>query len=244
MSRPATRSAAGRLLAAAAVAFFLVATTTFVVPSSSSSSSSHDSAKYVQLRGGQQWEQEDALMRSATAGAPRAAALAAIVGLMAGTAPVVPPAYAQEAAAPPADAAPAPVVISPEERIRKELEADLAKRAGAPSKEERLKRALAQVQQEKVGDEFFADPGKAQGGGIAADGVSLKSSKRKPVKAEKAGAASEEAPKKKKIISPADDLDEDELPWARANPPLFWTVFLAPSFIYLAFYVLGSLNII
>ena len=50
--------------------------------------------------------------------------------------------------------------------------------------------------------------------------------------------------KKRVIISPADELDEDELSPFRPNQPLLFLIFATPVTIYLTFYVLGSLNII
>ena len=49
---------------------------------------------------------------------------------------------------------------------------------------------------------------------------------------------------KRVIISPADELDEDELSPLRPNPPLLILIFATPVTIYLTFYILGSLNII
>ena len=50
--------------------------------------------------------------------------------------------------------------------------------------------------------------------------------------------------KKRVIISPADELDEDELSPTRPNQPLLFLFFATPVTIYLTFYVLGSLNVI
>ena len=76
-----------------------------------------------------------------------------------------------------------------------------------------------------------------------------KSKSRKSLKKDKpavSGAVVEDESGKKKrvIISPADDLDEDELSPLRPNPPLLGLIFATPVTIYLTFYVLGSLNII
>ena len=71
--------------------------------------------------------------------------------------------------------------------------------------------------------------------------------KRKTVekKEAKQAATSDDSGKKKRvIISPADELDEDELSPLRPNPPLLLLIFATPVTIYLTFYVLGSLNII
>jgi len=49
---------------------------------------------------------------------------------------------------------------------------------------------------------------------------------------------------KKVIISPADELDPDEVSMNATNLPLLAALFFGPSFVYIAFYVLGSLDII
>mmetsp|Transcript_100506 Transcript_100506/g.267165 ORF Transcript_100506/g.267165 Transcript_100506/m.267165 type:complete len:195 (-) Transcript_100506:93-677(-) len=55
----------------------------------------------------------------------------------------------------------------------------------------------------------------------------------------------DEAPVKQKvIISPADELDDDEKPLGAANWPLAALIFFGPSAIYTTFWVLGSLDII
>jgi len=50
--------------------------------------------------------------------------------------------------------------------------------------------------------------------------------------------------KNKIIVSPADDLDEDELNPFRPNPVLGWTLLLTPSVIFYIFWILGSKGII
>lgn len=50
--------------------------------------------------------------------------------------------------------------------------------------------------------------------------------------------------KNKVIISPADDLDEDELNPFRPQPVLAWTFMLGPSVIFYIFWILGSKGII
>mmetsp|Transcript_109177 Transcript_109177/g.308648 ORF Transcript_109177/g.308648 Transcript_109177/m.308648 type:complete len:205 (-) Transcript_109177:65-679(-) len=49
---------------------------------------------------------------------------------------------------------------------------------------------------------------------------------------------------KKVIISPADQIDDDEKSLGAPNTPLLILLFFGPSFVFLAFYVLGSLDII
>merc|ERR1719394_721662 len=48
----------------------------------------------------------------------------------------------------------------------------------------------------------------------------------------------------KAYINPSDERDLDELPLTRTNIPLLTTFLFGPSFVYLAFWVFGSLNII
>jgi hypothetical protein len=183
--------------------------------------------------------------------APRATALAALIGLIAGLAPlssVRAEEATQAAAVPP----------SLKEATKKEQETDETKRLSAPSKEERVKRALAQVKAEEknLDDDFALKRGEQS----RTYGEALKTStKRTPVKEDKpkseGGGFSFSLPSfsvpeqpapgvKKVIISPADDLDEDELPMTRPNPFFLFLGFALPTSIYLAFYIAGSLNII
>jgi len=129
------------------------------------------------------------------------------------------------------------------------------------SKEERVKKDLEQLSKEEVGAEFAAARGANDGGGAVPAGGRKKKSVRpkveKPKAKEEAGfslslpslpsfsvpESKAEAPKKV-IISPADELDDDEKPLGAQNLPLFFAIFLGPSFIYIVFYVLGSLDII
>lgn len=223
-----------------------------------------ESSSYVHMRG-------PAMERTAeepqTGSALRAVGLATVLGLMAGLAPVAAPVRAEEAAteaAPAAAPAAAPVELSSQERAKKEITDYLSKQAAAPSKEERVKRALAQIAQEDVSPDFALERGLGGGGGVAADqGVFKPGTTRKKVREPKkksessdggffgiklpsfSSSSTEDAPKKTRvIISPADELDEDELSWARPNPLLFWTLLLGPSFIFLGFWVAGSLNIL
>ena len=91
-----------------------------------------------------------------------------------------------------------------------------------------------------------ATPAVSVGGGV--DNMTSRKSKRTTrVKKEKKAAATstdDSGKKKRVIISPADELDEDELSPLRPNPPLLFLIFATPVTIYLTFYVLGSLNII
>jgi len=45
-------------------------------------------------------------------------------------------------------------------------------------------------------------------------------------------------------FNPSDEIDVDEVPLGAPNPPLLAAFLFGPSFIYLAFWVLGSLEII
>merc|ERR1719476_1302174 len=94
-------------------------------------------------------------------------------------------------------------------------------------------------------------------GFFSGNSYKTKSSKNKRsaiIKEEKEGKSTSSTPgarivateegKKKVIISPADELDEDELPLSRSNWPALFLVLFLPTIIYLTFYVLGSLEII
>lgn len=67
-------------------------------------------------------------------------------------------------------------------------------------------------------------------------------------KAKAAGSGGETAsaplPPGATFISPADELDEDELPLGRTNPALFVLALGTGPAIYLAFWILGSTNVI
>jgi len=66
-----------------------------------------------------------------------------------------------------------------------------------------------------------------------------------PAKSAPAPAPEPDVPKKKKvIISPADEIDPDELPSEAPNPPLLFAVLFGPATLFLIFWFLGSLNII
>lgn len=193
--------------------------------------------------------------------APRATALAALIGLIAGLAPlssVRAEEATQAAAVPPSSTQAAAVPPSLKEATKKEQETDETKRLSAPSKEERVKRALAQVKAEEknLDDDFALKRGEQS----RTYGEALKTNtKRTPVKEDKpkseGGGFSFSLPSfsvpeqpapgaKKVIISPADDLDEDELPMTRPNAFLLFLGFALPTSIYLFFYIAGSLNII
>eukprot|EP00416_Gambierdiscus_australes_P046550 CAMPEP_0171098724 /NCGR_PEP_ID=MMETSP0766_2-20121228/49212_1 /TAXON_ID=439317 /ORGANISM="Gambierdiscus australes, Strain CAWD 149" /LENGTH=223 /DNA_ID=CAMNT_0011558141 /DNA_START=54 /DNA_END=726 /DNA_ORIENTATION=+ len=49
----------------------------------------------------------------------------------------------------------------------------------------------------------------------------------------------ETAPQKKVIISPADEIDPDEIPLAATNTPALILLFFGPSFVYTVFWVLA-----
>ncbi|CAE6954262.1 unnamed protein product [Symbiodinium natans] len=88
--------------------------------------------------------------------------------------------------------------------------------------------------------------------GTASKNAGLNTSSRKAKRttalkkeAKKVTTSTDDSGKKKRvIISPADELDEDELSPLRPNPPLLILIFATPVTIYLTFYILGSLNII
>jgi len=58
------------------------------------------------------------------------------------------------------------------------------------------------------------------------------------------GSSAGEEGKKKIILSPADERDEDELSLSRTNRPLLVLLALTPASIFLVFWTLGSLEII
>mmetsp|Transcript_28698 Transcript_28698/g.51257 ORF Transcript_28698/g.51257 Transcript_28698/m.51257 type:complete len:254 (-) Transcript_28698:112-873(-) len=189
--------------------------------------------------------------------APRAAALAGMLGLMSGLAPVN-PVFAEEAvsAAPTEKVAQAANYVATKARLdaAKKEEADL--KGQAPEKEERLQRQIAQMKKEENGGEFAVNRGRE--------------SKKENTKRRKVKEIQEKKPntgfsfalpslslpsfsvpedtstplKKKVFISPADELDEDELPLSRENRPLLVLILLFPSAVYIFFWVAGSLDII
>jgi len=145
-----------------------------------------------------------------------------------------------------------------------DLEKEAAARKAALSKEERLKLDAAQLSKEGVSAEFAADSGRNAGGSVAPVKKRKKSFRPKvekeapkEEKAESGGgfefklpsfappeAAPEASAVKKVIISPADEIDDDERSLNAPNLPLLFALFFGPSFVYLVFYVLGSLDII
>jgi len=177
-----------------------------------------------------------------------AMSLAAVFGIISVLA--VAPVRAEEAA--PAAAAPAEAPAAAPAAAVGDSKTEGEKLAQALSKEERVKKDLAQLRsQGDLGSEFESSPG----GETKAPAKPKKKSSRpkveKPKEKDEGGiglpsfsAPSAEPAKKKVIISPADEMDEDEKPLTAPNPPLLIAILFGPSFIYLAFYVLGSLDII
>jgi len=155
------------------------------------------------------------------------------------------PARAEEAAAP--AAAPAPV----DKMAQFKAEADKvdSAKSGALSKEERNAAALAKAKNIQLDGEFAsksAETPKTTNKGAAR--IIKRESK---AKAEQASGADSKGTATatftstgRSFVSPADELDEDELSLSRSNPvALFLLATFAPG-IYLVFYVLGSLDII
>ncbi|CAE8721921.1 unnamed protein product [Polarella glacialis] len=194
---------------------------------------------------------------SAVAPQFQAAALAAVLALVAGLVPVS-PARAEEAAAP--TAAPTEKVAEAANYVATKQRLDAAKKeeaelkGQAPEKEERLKRQIEQMKKEEGGGEFVNR-------GRESKKENTKRRKVKEVQEKKPGSGfsfalpslslpsfsvpeEKSGPVKKVFISPADELDEDELPLSRENRPLLVLILLFPSAVYIFFWVAGSLDII
>ena len=201
-------SSSGRLAFAAITALWVWAASTAFVSSNTGSKALRgversSNAEYAPFPATAEMGEQQ--VRSVNSGM-QAVLLAAVVGLMAGLAPV----RAEEAAP---------------------AEAPTAKVPEAPSAEDE--------------SNFL----KKSGGKDAGRMTMGKSKARKSLKKEKAAASGvvvsdDEGKPKRVIISPADDLDEDELSPTRPNQPLLFLIYATPVTIYLTFYVLGSLNII
>mmetsp|Transcript_28696 Transcript_28696/g.51254 ORF Transcript_28696/g.51254 Transcript_28696/m.51254 type:complete len:257 (-) Transcript_28696:112-882(-) len=192
--------------------------------------------------------------------APRAAALAGMLGLMSGLAPVN-PVFAEEAvsAAPTEKVAQAANYVATKQKLDEAKKEEAGLKSQAPTKEERLKAQIARMKTEEGGDNtenFAVNRGRE--------------SKKENTKRRKVKEIQEKKPntgfsfalpslslpsfsvpedtstplKKKVFISPADELDEDELPLSRENRPLLVLILLFPSAVYIFFWVAGSLDII
>jgi len=172
------------------------------------------------------------------------------------------PAPAPEAAPAPAPA-PAPAVAekTAAEIEKADLEKEAAARKAALSKEQRLQLDAQQLGKESVSADFAASSGRNEGGSVAPVKKRKKSFKPKVEKKEEekkadggfefklpSFSAPEATPEtsavKKVIISPADEIDDDEKSLNATNLPLLFALFFGPSFVYIVFYVLGSLDII
>merc|ERR1711972_1218366 len=156
-----------------------------------------------------------------------------------GAAVEVAPAAAPEASAPTRKSA------------QEENKLDAAKRAAAPTKEDRLKAEVAEMAaQPKVdpdasyttGGTFKTRSSKNKRGAIIKDGEERKSSSSGPSTG--ATMVTNDGVKTKVIVSPADAFDEDELPLSRSNWPALFAVIFTPTLVYLGFWVLGSLEVI
>ncbi|CAE8723238.1 unnamed protein product [Polarella glacialis] len=258
-------SASGRLAAGAVCAtlFLKAAHTAFV----SGPVSGPKSLRGTQASSSPQfesWAAAGALQAgSETTGRPavapqfQAAALAACLALVAGLVPLS-PARAEESAAPAAveKVAEAANYVATKARLdaAKKEEADL--KGQAPEKEERLQRQIAQMKKEENGGEFAVNRGRES------KKENTKRRKVKEIQEKKPNTGfsfalpslslpsfsvpeDTSAPLKKKVfISPADELDEDELPLSRENRPLLVLILLFPSAVYIFFWVAGSLDII
>merc|ERR1711992_198219 len=144
-----------------------------------------------------------------------------------------------------------------------EKEATARKAAG--TKEQRLEKDFSQLSQEQsnLSQDFAASSGRNEGGSVAPVKKRKKSKSfrvaKEPEKAKEAESGSSfefklpsfsapgapaESVANKVIISPADEIDDDERSLNATNLPLLFALFFGPSFVYLSFYVLGSLDII
>lgn len=190
-----------------------------------------------------------------------AMSLAAAFGIF--TVLAVAPVRAEEAAAPaeaapapaaaPAEAAPAPAEAAPAPVVDKkaELAVEGEKLKTAPSKADRVKKEMALAQQQSLSADFEASNG-AEFGSTKSNKKKSSRPKVEKEKKEEGGGVSvpsftpaAKAPGAKKVIfSPADEKDPDEISMNAPNPPLLFLTLFGPSFVYLIFYVLGSLDII
>mmetsp|Transcript_13632 Transcript_13632/g.34534 ORF Transcript_13632/g.34534 Transcript_13632/m.34534 type:complete len:234 (+) Transcript_13632:94-795(+) len=162
------------------------------------------------------------------------ASLMAALGLAAGVATT--PVRAEEA--PSAEAAPVAPAAAPAPAAQ---EAAPAAPAAAPA---------PAVQEQATISTFETGGSFAKGGRKKAKSDSIKAKKSKEISASvKNGPGvktvqEEDGSKKKVIISPADERDEDELSLSRTNRPLLAALAIVPSSIFIVFWTLGSLEII
>jgi len=126
------------------------------------------------------------------------------------------------------------------------------------SKEERLQAQKERMIQESnsLASDFATKPRDKEGGEATVLGSKKKSSRPKAKEglpkeveattpAKSVAAPEPDVPKKKKvIISPADEIDPDELGVDAPNPPALFAVIFGPATLFLIFWFLGSLDII
>jgi len=140
-------------------------------------------------------------------------------------------------------------------------EADTDSQAAIAGKISRKKKKReAQVEEAKKVEKVAAAPAAESGGGFSIPSIPLPSfsipnnfeaAPKAAVKPGDSEAAPVRAFKVKEVngvlktyYNPSDEMDIDEVPLGAPNPPLLAVFLFGPSFIYLAFWVLGSLEII
>jgi hypothetical protein len=153
------------------------------------------------------------------------------------------------------------MVASP---VRAEEEGADSQAAIAGKISRKKKKREAQVEEakkvEKVAAAPAAAPAAESGGGFSIPSIPLPSfsipnnfeaAPKAAVKPADSEAAPVRAFKVKEVngvlktyYNPSDEMDLDEVPLGAPNPPLLAVFLFGPSFIYLAFWVLGSLEII
>jgi len=240
-------------VAAIVIAYSLLAACTTFVASTGSKGlrgvqgPSSSGAQFVRFQSG--IPAEDVSVESNWFSAANAVMLAAVVGLLAGMAPV----RAEESTTPGS-------VTEARQGLRAGGEQELEKIGSAvnaaPTKAERLRREQQKLAADKLSQERFTKDVESAMGTNSTTSVTLKTPKQVAVKSEgqkkpesvaaKAAATPTTVPGKTKVIfSPADDLDEDELNPSRAGQGLLLAFYLLllPG-IYTFFWVAGSLNII
>eukprot|EP00933_Yihiella_yeosuensis_P013462 TRINITY_DN1246_c0_g1_i8.p1 TRINITY_DN1246_c0_g1~~TRINITY_DN1246_c0_g1_i8.p1 ORF type:complete len:298 (+),score=76.12 TRINITY_DN1246_c0_g1_i8:94-894(+) len=260
-------SASGRVAFAGLCGMYALAGVTVFVPGSSPQGlrGRTPSASNLQYESLSAVTDSEASGAAAQSWAPaQAAALAALVGLTAGMLPV----RAEE------DGAAPDKEMTGKQKAKIESAQIRDLRANAPSKEERLARNAEGLKSysELTEDEIQNKPLESYYGNkkaaITVDKTVKKSSRRVQLAEDKNkpqnpddifsslgsiklpsldvpannGAATQG--QKRVIISPADELDEDELPMARENHPLLALILFSPAAIYLTFQILGSTNVI
>mmetsp|Transcript_107857 Transcript_107857/g.337716 ORF Transcript_107857/g.337716 Transcript_107857/m.337716 type:complete len:220 (-) Transcript_107857:100-759(-) len=210
--------AAGHAALALAAAAWVLGTRAFISTGVPTSSKLRGSAtvfeQYTPFNSGLQVAEA---VPSQRAGAGFVASLAAALGLLAAVS--TSPVRAAEAAAPAAEAAPAAVAepaAAPAPAPEPEID---------PTPRQKKRGSRPKAAKKVAAKEVAAK----EEGGFTLPSFSVP----------------ESAPEKKKvIISPADEIDDDEKPLGASNWPLAALLLFGPSAIYTVFWVLGSLDVI